>query len=55
MFARDRLSRDAVEKCIARLEQSKKVFGIQDALSVLLVGITKATRSAEEDLKSLGF
>ncbi|MBW1797826.1 MAG: hypothetical protein JRJ21_05350 [Deltaproteobacteria bacterium] len=53
MFARDRLSRDAVAKRITRLGHAKKEFGVEDALSVLLVGITKATRPAEEDLKSL--
>lgn len=53
MFAGDRLSRDAVHQRIKRLEHAKKEFGVQDALSVLLVGITTATRPDGEDLKSL--
>jgi hypothetical protein len=53
MFAKDRLSRDAVAGRIKRLGHAKKAFGVQDAVSVLLVGITTATRPAEQELKSL--
>jgi DNA-binding transcriptional regulator YhcF (GntR family) len=53
MFAGDRLSRDAVAKRIRQLGQAKEELGVQDALSVLLIGITTATRPAEEDLKSI--
>lgn len=53
MFAEGHLSRDAVADCIKRLRQAQKGIRVQDALSVLLVGITTATRPDVEDLKSL--
>jgi hypothetical protein len=53
IFAGESLSRVAVANRIKQLEHAKKAFGMQDALSVLLIGITKMTHPTEEDLKSL--
>jgi hypothetical protein len=53
MFARDRLSRDDVLGRILRLEVAKRELGLPSATSVLLIGITKTTKAAEEDLRKL--
>jgi hypothetical protein len=53
MFARKSLRRDLVEARLKRLEHNKYVLGVEDALSVLLIGITGATRPSQQDLNSL--
>lgn len=53
MFARTSLSRDAARTRLRRLAQAKSAFGVDDATSVLLVGITSATDSPHQDLGEL--
>jgi hypothetical protein len=53
MYAHDRLSRKATATRIQRLETAKRQLGIPDAIGVLLVGITKATKRAKDNLKML--
>lgn len=53
MFARKGLRRDAVESHLKRLVHAKSVLGVEDALSVLLIGITGRTRAPQQDLSAL--
>ena len=53
MFVHGRLSREDVLKRIQRLETAKREFGFPDATGVLLIGITKTTRAAKDDLRKL--
>ena len=50
MCVQDRLSRDDAARLIQQLETAKRQVGIPDAIGVLLIGITKATRRSEDDL-----
>lgn len=53
MFVQDRLSREDVLRRIQRLEAAKREFGLPNADGVLLIGITKTTKAAEDDLRKL--
>jgi DNA-binding MarR family transcriptional regulator len=53
MFAQDRLSREDVLRHIQRLEAAKRELSLPNATGVLLIGITKSTKTAEEDLGKL--
>jgi hypothetical protein len=53
MFVQDRLSREGVSMCIQQLEAAKRELGLLKATGVLLIGITKTTKAAEDDLRRL--
>lgn len=53
MLVQDRLSREGVLRRIQRLEAAKRELGLSNATSVLLIGITKTTKAAEDDLRKL--
>ena len=53
MFVQDRLSREGVLRCIQRLEAAKRELGLLKATGVLLIGITRTTKGAEDDLRKL--
>lgn len=53
MFVKDRLSREGVLRRIQRLATAKRELGFPNAMGVLLIGITKTTRAAKDDLRKL--
>lgn len=53
MFIQDRLSREGVLRRIQRLEVAKRELGLLNATGVLLIGITKTTKAAKDDLRKL--
>lgn len=53
MFARKGLRRNAVETRLKSIAHAKSVLGVEDALSVVLIGITDTTRPSQQDLSAL--
>jgi len=53
IFIQNRLSREGVLRRIQRLEAAKRELGLSNATGVLLIGITKTTKAAEDDLRNL--
>ena len=53
MFVQNRLSREGVLRRIQRLETAKRELGLLNAMGVLLIGITKTTKAAKDDLGKL--
>jgi predicted transcriptional regulator len=53
MFARKNLSHEAARLGLRRLAHAKGAFGVEDAISALLIGITESTGSSQQDLSDL--
>jgi DNA-binding transcriptional ArsR family regulator len=53
MYVRERLTREGVIRRIQQLDNAKKVLAHSNSVGVLLIGITKETKTAHEDLRDL--
>jgi hypothetical protein len=53
VFAKNQLSRSELEKRIGQLAETAAIFELQNAVRVILVGITRDTRASSEALQEL--